>query len=93
MAYDFDSQDHSAPRLLGPVVTMRGDDLEAIVLLLELGAIDLSPTTEATFTFDELLARATEIGGDLTLCERDVRIVLSHLKTIRRIPGGRLRLV
>lgn len=88
MSYDFESDDHSPPQL-APMQQMRGDDLEAIVLLLELGAIELSPSAGATFSFDELLAQANEIGGDVRLEERDVRIVLPYMKTIKR--AGRLR--
>ena len=90
MSYDFESDDHSPPRVPeGP--QMRGDDLEAIVLLLELAAIQLSPSWSATFTFDELLAEARKIGGDIALDERDVRIVLPHMKTIKRARPGPAR--
>ena len=72
---------------------MQGTDLEAIVTLLELGAIELTPEPDARFTYDELLAEARSIGGDeITLDERDVKIVLPLMKSIKR-EGGLYRLV
>lgn len=64
---------------------MHSTDLEAIVLLLELGAIELTPHDGATFTYEQLLAEARRYGGDeITLDECDVRIVLPLMKSIRK---------
>ncbi len=68
---------------------MQGTDLEAIVTLLELGAIELTPAPNTRFTFEQLLAEARRYGGDeITLDERDVRIVLPFMKSIRRDAHG-----
>lgn len=89
MSYDAD----------GPFVPLRhapmdGRDLEAIVTLLELAVIELTPDESATFTFDEMLAKAREIGGpEINLREGDVRIVAQfsgHL--LEKLPGGRYRM-
>jgi hypothetical protein len=67
---------------------MHGTDLEAIVTLLELGAIELTPDPSARFTFEQLLAEARRYGGDeITLDERDVRIVLADMKSIKHERG------
>lgn len=69
---------------------MQGTDLEAIVLLLELSAIDLTPEADTRFTFQQLLDNARNIGGDeIVLDERDVRIVMPFMgKVIKKLPGG-----
>jgi len=74
---------------------VQGTDLEAIVLLLELGAIHLTPDPSARFTFEQLLATVRDIGGDeIVLDERDVRIVMPFMdKMIKKLPGGLLCLV
>ncbi len=65
-----------------------GQDLEAIVTLLELGAIALTPNESARFTYDELLAEARRFGGDeIVLDERDIKIVLPHMRCIKRERG------
>lgn len=73
---------------------MHGTDLEAIVTLLELGAIELTPHDGATFTYEQLLAEARRYGGDeIVLDERDVKIVLPFMKFIKKRPGGLFQLV
>ncbi len=69
---------------------MQGTDLEAIVMLLELSAIELTPEADARFTFEQLLAGACDIGGDeIVLDERDVRIVMPFMgKILKKLPGG-----
>lgn len=72
---------------------MQGTDLEAIVLLLELGAISLTPDPSARFTYEQLLTEARSIGGaEITLDERDVKIVLPMMKSIKHERGGLYRL-
>jgi hypothetical protein len=92
MSYDFDGlSDHSAPAV--PSFIPEPHDLEQIVLLLELGAIQLTPEPDTAFTFEELLAEAREVGGeDFRLEEADVRIVLPLMKSLKKLPGGRYSL-
>ncbi len=71
---------------------MQGTDLEAIVFLLELSAITLTPHADAPFTFEQLFTEACRIGGDeITLDERDVKIVMPFMgKILKKLPGGLL---
>jgi len=91
MSYDFDGTDHSPPQAADPSYVPRPDDLEVIVTLLDIAAIYLTPEPHAEFTFQELLAQANEIG-DLTLDERDVRIVLPFMKSLKKIRNDLYRL-
>lgn len=69
--------------------TYHPSDLEAIVTLLEISAIYLTPSPGARFTFDQLLAQAREIGGDeLPLDEADVRIVVNNASFLGRDRNG-----
>jgi hypothetical protein len=73
---------------------MHGQDLEAIVTLLELGAIELTPENGTRFTYEQLLAEARRYGGDeIVLDERDVKIVLPFMKCLKKQPGGTFCLV
>jgi hypothetical protein len=91
MSYDFESVSDKTP----PTPQMpRSDrrDLEAIVTLLELAAIYLTPNPDAEFTVEELLGEAHRLGGaDLMLEENDVRIVLGKAGFLKKV-GSRLRL-
>lgn len=88
MPYDFDhATDRGSPAWSGPV--LHGSDLEAIVMLLELAAIYLTPAPGTTFTLTELLAQAREIGGEaIVLAERDAKIVVDHAKFLKKETGG-----
>lgn len=67
-------------------------DLEAIVTLLEVAALSLTPEPDATFTYRELLDEARELCGDeVDLEERDVKIVLEKASFLRKA-GGEYRL-
>ena len=80
MSYDSDS---APPRVDTP--PQHPQDLEAIVTLLELAAIFLTPAPGTLFTFDELIAQAHEIAGpECLIAPRDARIVLPFMKTIRK---------
>ncbi len=69
---------------------MQGNDLEAIVTLLEVAAILLTPTAGTLFTRDELFAQMHELGGDeITVDERDATIVMQHMKSLKRHAGNR----
>lgn len=87
MVYDFDgATDKSAPKVVGPVY--QSTDLEVIVMLLELAAIELSPEVGSTFSEQRLIETTREIGGpDISLAEKDIKIVLSHMKSLKKIRG------
>jgi hypothetical protein len=91
LSYDFEpGSDRSPPRV--PHVRYAPHDLEAIVTLLELGAIYLTADPGSDFTFEELLVQAREIGGsDFVLEEADARIVLDSSSFLKR-SGGRYSL-
>lgn len=84
MSYDFDSvTDRHPPWASGYIA--HPEDLEAIVTLLELAAIFLTPVPGATFTRSQLVAQAREIGGDdIPVKARDVTIVLDHVRFLKR---------
>jgi len=91
MSYDFDiATDKLPPEIkLAPA---HPTDLEAIVVLLELAAITLSPTPESTFSTADLLREAHELGGDdIALDEKDIEIVLGKAGFLRKA-GKRLSL-
>ncbi len=70
-----------------------GQDLEAIVTLLEVAALSLTDEPGATFTVDQLIHEAREIGGEeIDLDETDVKIVLQKASFVQKISGGELRL-
>lgn len=90
MSYDFDAAaDRDPPPMSAPAT--HGRDLEAIVTLLELAAIYLTSSPGQTFTLDELLVQAQEIGG-LTIDKGDARIVLDKAKFLRKQPDKRFAL-
>ena len=63
-------------------------DLEAIVTLLELAAISLTPEPDTLFTFEELMAEVHAIGGDeIVIDERDARIVLNNAHFLGKRAG------
>jgi hypothetical protein len=88
LAYDFDSTPgRSPPRVDTPA--QHPKDLEAIVTLLELAAIFLTPKPGTMFTFDALIEQAHEISGpDCLIDPRDARIVLPFMKSIRKRGRG-----
>jgi hypothetical protein len=91
MSYDFESATDRSP----PVVTSyvpHAKDLEAIVTVLQLAAIELTPTAGALFTVTELLAQVRELAGDeINIDESDVRIVLDKSGFLKK-EGTKLRL-
>ncbi len=90
MSYDFEGTDRSPPVVNSTYVPEK-HDLEVIVMCLELAAIFLTPGDGSTFTYEELLAEAKALGGkEFDLDEKDVRIVLPFLKSIKKLPGRRL---
>lgn len=69
----------------------RARDLEAIVTLLEVAALSLTTTPGATFTIQQLIDEAIEIGGD-DVSVRDMRIVLKKANFLEKLAGGKVRL-
>ena len=65
-------------------------DRLTVLTLLELAALELTPTEGTTFTRDELFALAKEIGGDeLALTDADLATVLSGATSLRAEGDGR----
>lgn len=90
MAYDFESDDRSPPYTT--VAWTDPSDLEALVTLLEIGAIVLTKNASRGFTEAELFAEAQALAGpEMPLNVADLRIVLRGCKTIERV-GDKLRL-
>ena len=90
MSYDFEEAPNSKP----PIVTTfvpQPTDLEAIVTLLEVAAICLSPTTDAEFTLEQLLAEVHGMSPPV-IDDKDIMIVLPGLKTIVKVAPGLYRL-
>lgn len=89
MSYDFEpGESRDPPKVSTPTPDPR--DLEAIVTLLDLAAICLTPKPGTKFTIEELIAKAQEIGGDeIPLNPKDLLIVLPFMKYLkrRRDPG------
>lgn len=89
MSYDVDPNSISPTREFSPA---HPRDLETIVTILELAAIYLTDTPEATVSREEIVAEALRIGGEeVPLDETDVRIVLNASRFLVR-EGSRLRL-
>lgn len=86
MVDDFDSvEDGSASKVGGPVTNPK--DLETIVTLIHLAAIDLTPKPGILFSFDDLMREILALGGEeCPLDPKDVRIVLqSGVPYIKRV--------
>lgn len=97
MSYDFETASYASNS--APVAALAEDarrnpkDLEAIMLLLELAAINLTSGPDSEFTIDELLAEARDLGADeLQLEETDVKIVLGKAGFLRKVGGRRLQM-
>jgi hypothetical protein len=91
MPYDFEAAANKKPPTLS-TAPAQADDLEAIVMLLELAAIYLTPEPGVHFTEDELLDKARAIAGEeISLNKKDAAIVLGKAKFLRK-DGKRLQL-
>ena len=91
MPYDFDGADRSPPEVTGP--TPDPKDLEVIVTLLQLAALELTPEPDMSFTFEDLLKQALVIGGsEVVLDSVDVQVVFPFLGFLKKLPGGRYSL-
>jgi hypothetical protein len=90
MSYDIETAIDALPPTPN-IVTADRRDLEAIVTLLELAAVYLTPTPDATFTVEELLIEAHRLGGDEVRIEvDDVKIVLGKAGFLKKLKGGLL---
>jgi hypothetical protein len=90
MSYDADDYAPIQGAAPLPLPVAHPRDLEAIVTLLELAAIDLTPKPETEFTRDDLLARVRSIAGpDFELVDGDVAIVLKTWRGVRRVGADR----
>lgn len=89
MSYDFEAvTDREPPRITTPVA--QANDLEAIVMLLELAAIYLTPAPGTEFTLDQLLGQARDIGGDeIAIDEKDALIVLDNASFLKKLAKKR----
>lgn len=68
---------------------MHPRDLEAIVVSLELAAIDLSPTPESVFSTQQFVDTAIAWAGpECPLDAGDLRIVIPFCKFVKRVRGG-----
>jgi hypothetical protein len=63
---------------------MSAKDLETLVLLIELAALDLTNKDGDTFTVDELIHGAVNYAPDLNVHESDLRIVLPYMKCFHK---------
>jgi hypothetical protein len=92
MSADLDLYPDGPPRVTTYVA--HPTDLEAIVTLLEIAAIELTPNPSATFTSDELIGKACALGGsELPIDPADAAIVLDYSSFMFEKAGDdRLRL-
>lgn len=64
-------------------------DLGAIATLLEVAALSLTTEAGKTFTIDDLIREAQEIGGqDAKFDKNDVTIVLRKAGFVNKVAGG-----
>lgn len=89
MSYDSDENQPAPEPYYGPPVISR--DLEAIVTMLELSAIILSPNSDSMFTREELFREANSLGTDVCFLNSDMSIVLGMGGIVQRVKGGRYR--
>lgn len=88
MSYDLDTVPYGTVPL-PDIPTSDRSDLEAIVTLLELAAICLTPYPGAPFTKQQLIAKAREMGGDdIQLEEADIKIVLGKPGFLKKSTEG-----
>lgn len=78
MSYDFDDNaDHSPPIATNYIPPPH--DLETIVVLFEVAAIMLTPTTGAQFTYQQLLKQTRGLAGNFVLEDIDAEIVFANM--------------
>lgn len=87
MSYDFDAASDRSPPI---VATFKPEprDLETIVTLMQLAALELTPDKGAEFTEAQLMASMRDFAGDdCALDAADVRIVLAHASFLKKKDG------
>lgn len=62
-------------------------DLETVVVVIQLAAIDLTPAPRTVFSKNELLSRIRDLGG-AAIDPKDVAIVLANSKFLEKVRGG-----
>lgn len=94
MPYDFEGlQDRSPPKINSVVPDPDPRDLEAIVTIILVAAIELTPNEGSEFTFDELMVQIHQYSGsEPAFREIDVSIVLNSSKLLRKRPGKKYQL-
>ncbi len=83
---DANGKSTKAPR--GPMLDPR--DLEAIITLIELAALELTTAPGESFTREKLIETIREYAGDdIKIEEKDVDNVLGKGGPLKKVPGGR----
>ena len=83
----FTREDTQPPSLKNAPVPAK--DLETLMTLLEVAALSLTTSPDATFALEDLVAEAAIIGGEgIYIDIRDVQIVLSKFGFIERSAGA-----
>jgi hypothetical protein len=73
--------------MVAPTTQPDPRDLEVLVTLLQLAAIELTPSTNTLFTERQLFDQAMALGGDeLGVVRSDLRLVLRFSKFLGRGP-------
>ncbi|HEY1692276.1 MAG TPA: hypothetical protein VGG39_08940 [Polyangiaceae bacterium] len=87
MSYDFETvTDRRKSPTAGADYVPQPKDLEAIVTLLHLAAIELTPEPGVQFTIEELIATARELGGDeIGIDPADVKVVLGKPGFLKKV--------
>ncbi|HET7084424.1 MAG TPA: hypothetical protein VFI23_06615 [Rhizomicrobium sp.] len=98
MAYDIDIADarfvvEGDHRRRQSNVKVQPRDLETILTILEIAAMSLTTSPNATFSREQLIREAKKIGGDeIDLREDDINIVLAKQGFLKRVNARELRL-
>lgn len=94
MAYDM-SQLTEPFEPVGPVMPNKpasSKDKEALLTLLEVSALALTDTPDASFTLDDLIRQAQELGGEAVPVDpRDAKNIVEKAKFLKVVGGGRFR--
>lgn len=95
MAYDMTqaafAYDHGV-RVRRRNVGVSAKDQEAILTLLEVAALSLTERPDATFTLDDLIRQAQELGGDeVAIAREDAEVVLEKANFVERVGKKELR--
>lgn len=95
MAYDMSQLTRPFDAPVGPTPTNRpisGKDKEALLTLLEVSALALSDTPEATFSLEDLIAQAQELGGEaVPIDPKDAKNIVEKATFMKSLGGGRYR--